>query len=48
MTPEARGLALEAFERLLKENSAALSRLASSDYEPYESDKPSSIQEENN
>ena len=48
MTPKSRDLALEALERLTKENSAALSALATSDYEPYESDKPFLIQTEDN
>ncbi len=46
MTPESRDLSLEALEKLYERNSAALSALATSDYEPYESDKPFLIQEE--
>jgi len=48
MPTESRDLALEALESLLKRNSAALSRLVASDYEPYESDKPFLIQEQGN
>ena len=44
MTPESRDLALEALERFIERNGAALSALAASDYEPYESDKPFLIQ----